>query len=147
MNEQEFLNKLANLEKSIDSLKFAITEVKKQENQDQKIFEIYRDSSIQRFEYTYELSWKMMKFLCINQEWDFEARTSAQAIKSAFKSWYIDNIKLWFKMIELRNKSSHEYEENIAYEIYDYIFELSDEIQKFYELIKTKYGQWYFNFN
>lgn len=142
-----FENKLLHFSRALKTLNFALLQAKKCENAENSIFEIYRDSVIQRFEYTYELSWKMMKFLWKYIEWDIEIRTLAQAMKSAFKAWYIDDLEYFFAMKDFRNKTSYEYEENIANDLYYKIFPYNEYIQKFYEKIKTRYEQWYFKFN
>lgn len=145
MQKVVFLSKLEHIWKALDTLKYSLSESKKIEKW--KLFNVYRDSVIQRFEYTYELSWKYMKFLWKYAEGDIEVRSASQAIKSAFKNWYIDSMKVWFKMMEWRNKTSHEYEEDISDDLYFEIFSYNDEIQKFYELIQLRYGQWYFRFD
>jgi len=148
INKKEvFDNKLLHFSKALDVLNFALVQAKKHEKTDNNIFEIYRDSVIQRFEYTYELSWKLMKFLWIYIEWEIEVRTPAQAMKSAFETGYIDDLEYFFDMKEFRNKTSHEYEENIANDLYYKIFKYNEYIQKFYEKIKIRYEQWYFKFN
>lgn len=146
IKKEIFENKLSHFLRAIKTLQYAISESKKHEKSDIDLFSIFRDSVIQRFEYTYELSWKMMKFLWI-LEWEIEVRTPYQSMKFAFKAWYIDDLDKWFKMKDFRNKSSHEYEENISNDLYYEIFSYSELLQKFYENLKIKYEQWYFKFN
>lgn len=50
-------------------------------------------------------------------------------------------------MVDYRNKISHEYEENIANDLYYDISDFIDEFQKFNDIIKLKYEQWYFTFD
>lgn len=147
MEKQVYESKFIHLEKAIKTFTYALIEAKKHEKSDINTFEIYRDSVIQRFEYSYELSWKFMKFLWEYAEWEIEVRTASQAIKTAFRSWYIDNMRTWFNMMEYRNKTSHDYEENVANDLYNDCFKFNEELQKFYELIKLRYGQWYFRFD
>jgi len=142
INKEEFDNKFKNLKNALDSLNKSI--VLDQKNENEEITTIFRDSCIQRFEYSYELTWKFMKYLLEKYNNEIETRSPKQALKTAFKVWYIDNLNLWFEISEYRNKTSHEYEENIADELYYNIPDFSAEMQRFYEFIKIKYNEWYF---
>lgn len=80
LKKEIFDNKFSHFWNALKTLKESVIQAKLNEN-DEKLFSIFRDSVIQRFEYTYELSWKFMKFLQINIENDQEIRTSYQSIK------------------------------------------------------------------
>lgn len=78
--------------------------------------EIVRDAAIQRFEFTYELTWKTLrkilktKGIIINNPRDVFRDSAKQGI--------IDDIDTWFKYIENRNNTTHVYNEQAAEEIY-----------------------------
>ncbi len=143
--KQEFESKFKHLENAINSLKKAI--IFSQKYQDFEDFSIIRDSNIQRFEYSFEISWKFMKYILEKFDSEIETRSPRQVLKTAFRIWYIDNLNKWFEMIEYRNKTSHEYEEDIADDLFEKIPYFFEEIQRFYELIKIKYHEWYFETN
>ena len=140
--KEEFESKIGHLKSAIDSLKKSIT-FDLWDNSI-KYADILRDSNIQRFEYCYELSWKFMKYILEKYDTEVETRSPKQALKTAFRIWYIDNLELWFKISEYRNKTSHEYEENIADELYENIPDFFEEMQRFYENINIKYNEGYF---
>ena len=71
-----------------------------------------RDSTIQRFEYTYELAWKSVKVLLRNR--GLIIKSPYEAFKEAFVQGVIEYDQLWIKMIEVRNSTSHAYKENLA---------------------------------
>ena len=48
--------------------------------------DIFRDSNIQRFEYSFELSWKFMKFVLEKYESELEIRSPRQVLKAAFRT-------------------------------------------------------------
>lgn len=77
------------------------------------------DASIQRFEFTFEMSWKTIKrFL------DFKglsAKTPRDCFKSALKLGWIKDDDLWVMMIEDRNKTSHTYNRKIANEVHSHL--------------------------
>ena len=67
-----------------------------------------RDGIVQRFEYTYELGWKVLKdyleYLGYN-----ELRGPTDVRQQAFKAAIIPDGIVWYQMQEGRNQSSHEY--------------------------------------
>jgi nucleotidyltransferase substrate binding protein (TIGR01987 family) len=78
--------------------------------------ELIRDALIQRFEFTFELSWLSMKE-CLLDEGIRVDRTSPKSIfKQAFAAGFI-NDERYGDMIIDRNKSTHTYYEELAIEI------------------------------
>ena len=81
------------------------------------IDEIIKEGLIQRFEYTHELGWNVMKDYAEYQG-NFEVKGSRDATREAFQMKLISNGEVWMDMILNRNKSSHTYNEETANEIY-----------------------------
>ncbi|HEV7396823.1 MAG TPA: nucleotidyltransferase substrate binding protein [Pyrinomonadaceae bacterium] len=80
---------------------------------------IVRDASIQRFEYTYELSWKMMKR---HLEWTGNAEVGSLSRRELFREAarvkLIEDAEVWFDYHQARNQTAHTYEEETAKEVY-----------------------------
>lgn len=78
------------------------------------------DATIQRFEFTYELAWKLLK-----NHLEFNGHTEVTSpratITAAFKNHVIQNGETWIAMLEDRNRTSHPYDEETAMEIYNHI--------------------------
>jgi nucleotidyltransferase substrate binding protein (TIGR01987 family) len=78
--------------------------------------DITRDATIQRFEYTFELSWKIISGILK------EKGTSFYGMKSLFRDagrmGIIDNVEEWFEYLEARNLTTHTYDEVIAEQVY-----------------------------
>ncbi|MGL5683222.1 MAG: nucleotidyltransferase substrate binding protein [Marinifilaceae bacterium] len=70
---------------------------------------------IQRFEYTHELAWNVMKDYAIYQG-DNSLTGSRDAIRTALAMGLITD-KRWMHTIADRNRTSHTYNEETAYEI------------------------------
>ena len=68
---------------------------------------------IQRFEYTWELSWKLMKDYLEEQGIQFELITPSFIIKKSFGSKLIQNPEIWLEALDARNKMSHTYDETL----------------------------------
>lgn len=120
------------------NLKKAFTRLKEVSELYDGTNDIIRDSLIQRFEFTYELTHKtlkeFMKYLGITLDNSFP--------RTIYKKAYINNLisddKLWINLLEDRNSTSHIYNEDmsndvadrIAYKYVDAIEELVNNLEK-----------------
>lgn len=93
--------------------------------------EFIRDSAIQRFEFTFEISWKAMK-VYLEEKGAINLYFPRDVIRNAAQAGIINSSK-WLKMIETRNITSHIYNENMAEKVYN---ELPDYIPLIKELIE-----------
>lgn len=92
--------------------------------------EYLRDSAIQRFEFTFELAWKVLKRYLAAQ--GVEARSPRAAIRGAFEVGLLPDDPGWLAMLDLRNLTTHTYDERIAEQIYA---ELPDVLMRFQGLL------------
>lgn len=81
--------------------------------------EFIRDSVIQRFEFTHELAWKMLK-LRLEAE-DLLARTPRETWQQALQAELIDDGNAWTDMQKMRNLTRHTYNETLAEEVYAFV--------------------------
>ena len=78
--------------------------------------DMYLDATIQRFEFCFELAWKLMKAVL---EYDgIEVNSPRSCIRESWKQGLIPDAQEWLEMMEKRKLSSHTYNENTAREIY-----------------------------
>ncbi len=94
--------------------------------------EFIRDSAIQRFEFTFEISWKVMKAY-LEEKGAKDLYFPRDVIRNAFRAGIINSPK-WLEMIETRNITSHIYNENMAERVYN---ELPSYIPLIGELIEA----------
>lgn len=92
--------------------------------------DIIVDGIIQRFEFTFEQSWKVMKIYLEDQGVLDEALAPRSTIKCAFKHKLISDGDVWIEMMLDRNRTSHMYDEETAFSIVQlirdkYIFEFN----------------------
>ena len=120
--EQRFSNYV----KALDKLKQAIEYIKQNYIDDEPIEneevefvldEIIKEGLIQRFEYTHELAWNVMKDYAEYQG-NSNVGGSRDASREAFQLNLVTNGQVWMDMISSRNNSSHTYNEATANEIY-----------------------------
>lgn len=82
-----------------------------------------RAGVIQNFEFTYELSWKLMKrWLETNlSKDDFDGISRRELFRHALENKLIENIENWFVYHENRNLTSHTYKHEVAIKVYSCI--------------------------
>lgn len=91
-----------------------------EEDSDEIVAEILKEGLIQRFEYTHQLAWNVMKDF-IYYQGNADIKGSRDATREAFKIGLIENGDIWMGMISNRNKTSHTYDDETAAEIYETI--------------------------
>jgi len=74
------------------------------------------DGVIQRFEFTFELSWKVLKDYLEYK--GIQVKTPRDSIKKAFEVEIISEGDGWIDMLIDRNRTSHIYDENESRAIY-----------------------------
>ncbi len=100
-----------------------------------KFSDLEKDGVIQRFEFTFELSWKTMKDYLEDQGFN-EVASPKKAIKKAFKSELIKEEDVWIEILDDRNRLSHLYEQKDREKIFKNIqnkYKL--ELNNFYRLL------------
>lgn len=83
---------------------------------------IIQEGLIQRFEYTHELAWNVMKDYAEYQG-NMNVGGSRDATREALQLKIIEKGEVWMDMIQSRNKTTHTYNEATANEIYGKIIE------------------------
>jgi nucleotidyltransferase substrate binding protein (TIGR01987 family) len=103
--------------KALDSLEEILELFTNLEQKDEKIFAVYRDSIIKRFEYTFDLFWKYVKLYLEKIEKIALERTSPRyIIQEALQNNIIlqEEREILLDMLQSRNFTSHLYKEDIA---------------------------------
>jgi nucleotidyltransferase substrate binding protein (TIGR01987 family) len=111
---------LTPLKKAIASLKKVLAQPKN---------EFIRDTAIQRFEYTYELSWKMLKRY-LTEEAGIEEFNIKNLFRVAARIGLIDNVESWFKYQKARNLTPHTYNEKTAEETFNIVQQFLPDAEK-----------------
>ena len=94
MDIQRLREKLEDFSKALNRLKEAL-------ERDQSD-DIVLDAVIQRFEFTYELSWKLIKAY-MSYSGIADVKTPRQAFKEAFAAGLIEEGDVWLEMLDDRN--------------------------------------------
>ena len=103
-----------------------------------------RDACIQRFEYTYELSIKLIKRY-IEQEMPLSENVDRlnyrDLLRIAFEIGLVKDVEKWFQYREARNLTSLTYDENKAQAVYDVLPEFAIQAQWLLEQLNRALGQ------
>lgn len=99
--------------------------------------DLEKEGTIQRFEFTHELAWKVMKDF-LNAQGIQQIIGSKDACRYAFQNELIDDGTIWMEMIKSRNETVHTYNENILHSEYDKITkQYFEQFEKFYDKMKS----------
>jgi len=78
--------------------------------QAREVTQLEKEGIIQRFEYTWELAWKVMKDYLESQGVVIATPTPAAVVKAAFAAGIIADGEGWMKALDARNKMAHTYD-------------------------------------
>jgi len=121
---------LTPLKKALKSLHNAIN---------QPFNEYTRDATIQRFEYTFELSWKILK-RHISMETGINEYTIKNIFRTAAKQGLITHVDAWFDYLKARNLTSHTYNELTADETYAFAKQFVNDADYLIAQLEKIYG-------
>ena len=113
MSKQDirWIQRFQNFQKALDRL---LEIVAMAETKD--LTEIEQDAMIQRFEYTQELSWNVIKDFYIHQG-KVDIQGAKDAYRLAFKRGLITDGQLYMDMVTSRNRAAHTYNQETANEV------------------------------
>lgn len=97
------------------------------------------DATIQRFEFTIELFWKLLKHILESK--GTLVRSPKDVLQEAYMNNLIDDEKQWIKMLDDRNLSSHTYDEKLADEIYARIKNYVPILKKTFENLERMFDR------
>ena len=114
-----------NFTKAFQNLKQAIDRIN-------ELDDLGKEGLIQRFEYTFELAWKLLKDHLESE--GLSVKSPRECLKTAFSSGIIDNGELWLEMLEDRNFMAHTYDEtNFSIALDNILNKYFTEIENLYE--------------
>lgn len=141
-----WIQRFSNYKKALEKLQQSIVYIREdyqneEDNLDEVLNEMMKEGLIQRFEYTHELAWNVMKDYAYYQG-NTEIGGSRDATREAFKMNLIKNGHLWMEMIQNRNRTSHTYDKETAEEIYAAIInQYYDAFEDFKKTMQEKLDQ------
>jgi nucleotidyltransferase substrate binding protein (TIGR01987 family) len=122
MNPIEKKIDITHLKNAIAALQSCINDFNEYAAKGDSLRESLRSGVIQNFEAAYELSWKFMKrWLVFNVGNSIvDGIPRFELFKLAAENGLISDIEIWFDFHDARNKTSHEYGEEVAELVLEY---------------------------
>lgn len=99
--------------------------------------DIVRDSAIQRFEFTLDLSWKLMKAF-LEEKYGIVCASPKECFREAYRQGVIEYDENWIKFVDMRNETVHTYREEMADKIYQQLPNAFEYFKKLEEIIDKK---------
>ncbi len=127
---KDFDNALSRLEESIN---------KTNAYKAQEEYTFFRDSTIQRFEFTLEIAWKSIKQFLLEHD-GLECRSPKACMREFFSVGYLneEEISLLLQMVDDRNLATHTYHEALANDIFSHIKSYEVLLKRIYELMLSR---------
>ena len=101
--------------------------------------DLERDGTIQRFEYCYEIMWKLSQRILKDNE--IKAETPKMVFKELGRLGWIDNVEDWIEFQQMRNLTSHEYGKILAEKSYELSKVFLPLAQKLFTVLKQKINE------
>ena len=116
-----WIQRLENFSKALEKLNEAAQIMEKKLHYSVEVNDLLKEGLIQRFEYTHELAWNVMKDYA-----EYQGSTDIRGFRDAIR-WALHNglanDKAWMKSIEDRNLASHDYDSMTADSIFIKVIE------------------------
>ena len=96
-----------------------VLEITESDKSPEDLSELEQEGLIQRFEYTFELAWKVLQDFLKYKGYEFMQGPNG-ALQKAFEDGLISNHDAWRRMAKARVTTSHTYNEGEAIEIIKY---------------------------
>ncbi|MBR6605194.1 MAG: nucleotidyltransferase substrate binding protein [Prevotella sp.] len=123
-----WIQRFSNYRKALHKLSQAVDIVSVKMDWGEEVDDLLQEGLIQRFEYTHELAWKVMKDYAEYQGYT-DVKGSRDAFRKGLEMRIIDS-EMWMESIEDRNLTSHNYDDKTAHEVYTAI------VEEYYPLFK-----------
>ena len=96
--------------------------------------DLEREGIIQRFEFTWELAWKLLNDLLVAEGIHLDTVTPRSVLRAAFTARLIQDGEGWMKALDARNRTSHPYDsaavEQVVAEIAHNYLRLFDDLHR-----------------
>ncbi len=95
-----------------------------------------RDGAIQRFEYTFELAWKVSAKIL--RDYGVSSASPRSVIRDLAQQGWIADAEMWIDFLNARNATSHIYSEAIAQQVFEAAKQFYDACCNLLGVLKSK---------
>lgn len=113
----------ATVQEALVELSLARENAQKLQRDPEKAYKAYRDSLIQRFEYTFDLTWKYLAEYLQAEGRKLDVISPKATFREAFKAGMLseDAVRTAIAMVDHRNLTTHGYNEKLIEDITSYV--------------------------
>jgi len=97
--------------------------------------DIVRDSAIQRFEFTIDMAWKLVK-TCLEEKYGVVCQAPKECFREAYKQKLLTYDEFWLELVDMRNQTSHTYKEEVAQSVFERLPKTAEYMQSLVETIE-----------
>jgi nucleotidyltransferase substrate binding protein (TIGR01987 family) len=133
MKEPQWTDSFHALDRAISRLKEVVEHPEVDKN------DYMRDATIQRFEFTIELFWKVLKKVLSYEK--IESTTPRDVLSKAYQYRVIDSEDVWLQILDDHNNALHAYREEEAKHLFEHIKSYLPVFEATYAAIQQKYTQ------
>lgn len=95
--------------------------------------DIVRDGAIQRFEFTIDMAWKLVK-TCLEEKYGVVCQSPKECFREAYRQNMLAYDEFWLELVDMRNQTSHTYKEEVAKSVFERLPKAAEYMQT---LVKT----------
>ena len=125
---------LTKLRQAIETLETALrcSQIPHLADMDERLPQVIRAAVIQHFEFTFELSWKLLERLLSEKLGASAVKhlTNKALFRIAAERLLLEEPQRWFTYLDARNKTSHTYNKSVAEDVYGKIPVFLDDAKK-----------------
>ena len=99
--------------------------------------DIVRDSAIQRFEFTIDMAWKLVK-TCLEEKYGIVCQAPKECFREAYKQKLLAYDEFWLELIDMRNQTSHTYKEEIARSVFERLPKTAEYMAALVKILEEK---------
>lgn len=116
---EKAVNALTTLKEAVQDITSVKTSAPGAHKEPEKLYRVYRDSMIQRFEYTFDVTWKLLSEYLVSQGRTTEIKAPKAIFRESLKAGILseEETRLAINMVEDRNLTTHGYDEALIEEI------------------------------
>lgn len=99
--------------------------------------DIVRDSAIQRFEFTIDMAWKLVK-TCLEEKYGVVCQAPKECFREAYKQKMLAYDGFWLELIDMRNQTAHTYKEEVAQSVFERLPKAAEYMATLVKIIEEK---------
>lgn len=80
--------------------------------------DLTRDGAIQRFEFTIDMAWKLVKS-CLEEKYGVVCQSPKECFREAYRQKMLAYDEFWLELVDMRNQTSHTYKEEVAKSVFE----------------------------